>query len=229
MPSLFVTATGTDIGKTFISSLMLRQLTAKGHTPFALKPVISGFDAGNPTVSDTGILIKAMGKNLDAALIERISPWRFREPISPHLAAKAVFQTLKASTLADYCRSEINQHTMTLVEGAGGLMAPLNDTETMRDWIAALRIPFVLVTGSYLGTFSHTLTALEALKAKHLKPAGVIISQSAESATPLPEIQASLQHHIPEGCKIIAVPRISLDPDVNTLKDIPDLTVFFDL
>lgn len=230
MTALFITATGTDVGKTFIATLMLQQLIAKGHVPFALKPIISGFDKNNTAGSDTGRLIAAMGQPASAAIIETVSPWRFAEPISPHLAAARTDTLLNVACLANYCRKEINSHTITLIEGAGGIMAPINEKETMREWIAALKIPFVLVTGTYLGTFSHTLTALEALKAKHLTPAGVIVSESLEPSASFAEIKACVQQYVPERTPILHVPRITLD--AVTLKadnEIPDLTVFFDL
>ena len=230
MTALFITATGTDVGKTFIATLMLQQLIAKGHAPFALKPVISGFDKNNPAGSDTGRLIAAMGQPADSAIIETVSPWRFAEPISPHLAATRTDTLLNVACLANYCRKEINNHTITLIEGAGGIMAPINEKETTREWIAALKIPFILVTGTYLGTFSHTLTALEALKAKHLTPTGVIVSESQEPSASFGEIKACVQQSVPERTPILYVPRITLDAGpLKADNEIPDLTVFFDL
>lgn len=230
MTALFITSTGTGIGKTFTTMLMLRQLIDKGHAPFALKPVISGFDENSPSASDTGQLIAAMGQIADSTMIETVSPWRFSQAISPHLAAARTNRPLTVACLANYCRKEINNHTITLIEGAGGIMAPINEKETMREWVAALKIPFVLVIGSYLGTFSHTLTALEALKAKHLVPAGIVVSESDENSASFAEIKASLQHSVPERMPILWLPRIGLDATASKAdNEIPDLTVFFDL
>lgn len=230
MPALFITATGTNIGKTRVATLMLQQLIAKGHAPFALKPVISGFDENSPSASDTGQLIAAMGQMPSPTLVETVSPWRFSPAISPHLAAARTETPLTVACLANYCRKEINAHTITVIEGAGGVMAPINEKETMREWIAALKIPFVLVAGTYLGTFSHTLTALEALKAKHLVPAGIILSESEETSASFEEIKASLQQYVPDRTPILFLPRIPLDAATTKAdNEIPDLTVFFDL
>src|SRR6202044_1005876 len=89
MTALFITATGTDIGKTFVTAGLIRALRHAGRTVDAAKPVISGFTMGGLGASDTGVLLSAMGRDLNPQEAERISPWRFTAPLSPDMAAEA--------------------------------------------------------------------------------------------------------------------------------------------
>jgi dethiobiotin synthetase len=88
-------------------------------------------------------------------------------------------------------------HDVALVEGAGGVMAPLSDDRTMLDWMIDLGLPAILVTGSYLGTLSHTLTALEVLAARRVPVALVVMNETAGSTVPLAENAAALARRVP--------------------------------
>ncbi|MDG4870018.1 dethiobiotin synthase, partial [Guyparkeria sp. 1SP6A2] len=81
-----------------------------------------------------------------------------------------------------WCRDTVHAHDgVTLIEGVGGVMVPLNDRHTVRDWMAGLGLPAILVAGTYLGTLSHTLTAIETLERARLHIAVVVLNESAES------------------------------------------------
>src|ERR1700689_2331611 len=84
----FITAAGTGVGKTFVAAALACELKSRGKSVAALKPIISGFDPAAPEESDTGILLKAQGLELSEKNITAISPWRFRDPISPGMAAE---------------------------------------------------------------------------------------------------------------------------------------------
>ncbi len=88
MSAIFITATGTDIGKTFVTAGLIRHLRASGREVDALKPVMTGFDPAHPEASDAGVLLAALGRPVTAAEIARISPWRFSAPLSPDMAAR---------------------------------------------------------------------------------------------------------------------------------------------
>src|SRR3546814_18737592 len=109
MASLFITATGTDIGKTAVTALIARQLIAAGARPEVLKPVLSGFDAAAPERSDAGVLLAATGQQAPAAALDRMSPWRFAAPLSPDLPAARAGRTVPFSELVDYCRSRAGE------------------------------------------------------------------------------------------------------------------------
>ena len=88
MTAVFVTSTGTDIGKTFVVRGLIKQLVARGRTVEALKPVITGFDPRTAHASDTGRLLSALGRALTPEHLAEVSPYRLREPVSPDLAAR---------------------------------------------------------------------------------------------------------------------------------------------
>ena len=102
---------------------------------------------------------------------------------------------------------QLPANTGTLfIEGVGGVMAPLDARHTVLDLMAALKLPVILVTGSYLGTLSHTLTALEVLRARDIQVATLVINESAASAVSLADTAASIKRLAP-GIKTILLPR----------------------
>ena len=217
MTSTFITATGTGIGKTLVTSLLTRQLRAKGKTVRALKPVISGFTDETLAESDTAELLRAMDRPVTPETITDISPWRFAEPLSPDMAAIREGRTIDFLKLIKFCDTpEGAEHT--LIEGVGGAFVPLDDIHTVADWIVELSIPAVLVCGSYLGTLSHTIATAEALAARRVTVSAIIISESLESPVPLQETQASLAQFV-GPIPILRLPRLQ------SWIDAPDHTV----
>lgn len=206
MSGFFITGSGTGVGKTYVTCRLVRELRKSGQAVRALKPVISGFDPGAIAESDTGMLLAAMGESLDEASVGAISPWRFAEPISPDMAAKHEGRRLNASEIATFCRYAApgGEDGMLLVEGIGGVMVPLNERETVLDWMAALSWPSLLVVGSYLGTLSHTLTALSTIRAQGMIVAGIVVSESPESPVPLSETADTLRN-FSEGIPVVAL------------------------
>ena len=186
MQSYFITATGTDMGKTWLAAALCRHWRQAGVRVAALKPVMSGYDPAAPGASDAGVLLAALGQAVGAEAVARISPWRFRAPLSPDMAAAREGATIDFARLVDYCRQAAGGELL-LIEGVGGCMVPLDGSHTVRDWIAALGIPAVLVTGSYLGSLSHALTALVALREKGVPVAAIAINESEHSPVPLQE------------------------------------------
>jgi dethiobiotin synthetase len=191
--AIFITGTGTDVGKTYVTASLIRHLRQLGRTVEALKPVVSGFDPAMPASSDPGMLLKALGLSITPQDIERISPWRYRDPVSPDLAAKREGQTIDVDGVIAYCRTAIDQRRdILLIEGVGGIMVPLDDQRTVLDLMIALQLPLILVAGSYLGTISHTLTALDALFRRNLKVIATIVSESSNSTVPLADTVAAI-------------------------------------
>jgi dethiobiotin synthetase len=188
MTALFVSATGTDIGKTYISAAIAKALRAGGRTVEALKPVISGFEMEALADSDTGILLSATGLALTPENADAVSPWRFRAPLSPDMAAAREGRTIDFGALASFCLSGIaSRKDVLLIEGVGGVMVPLDDRHTVLDWMAALEVPVLLVAGSYLGSISHTLTALDVIGRRGIRVMAVVISETPASTVDLAE------------------------------------------
>ena len=170
-----------------------------------LKPIISGWDDAD-MLSDTAQMITAAGGR---ARVEDISPWRFAAPLSPHRAAALENQAVDMQRLIAWSKTQAQQGGLTLIEGVGGVMVPLNDHDTVLDWMAALGLPVILVTGSYLGTISHTLTALSVIRARGLEVRALVMNESAGSTVTLAEAQAGLAPFIRDIPLRITQPLVS--------------------
>jgi dethiobiotin synthetase len=208
MTAVFVTATGTDIGKTFVTAGLIRHVRAAGRAADAIKPVVSGFDPGAWQDSDPAALIAALGRPLVMDEIERISPWRFAAPLSPHMAARQEGRTIAFAEVVDFCRRAMaGRRGILLIEGIGGIMVPLDDRHTVLDWMTLLRIPIILVAGTYVGTMSHTLTSLEVLARRNLDVAAVVVSESEGSAASLADTVATVEHFA-DAIDVVGIPRL---------------------
>ena len=205
MTSLFVTSSGTDIGKTFVMIEVIAALARAGYRPRALKPLASGFDPHRPEDSDTGRLLRASGLPINAANIDAATPWRFAAPLSPDMAARREGRLVPFDELVEFCRSP-SDCDVTLIEGIGGVMVPIDDRHTVLDWIVALGAPVLLVVGSYLGALSHALTAAAALRARNCTVLSAIVSESAAQPVESDETAAVLRRFL-QPLPVHVVPR----------------------
>lgn len=172
-----------------------------------LKPVISGFDWDHIEETDSGVLIRSLGAAPSAAAVEACSPWRFAAPLSPDMAARREGREIDFEALVGFCRqAQGGAEDLLLIEGIGGAMVPLNATHLVLDWIAALGVPALVVVGSYLGSLSHALTTLAALRGRGIEIAAVVVDESEDSPVPLAETVATLARFLP-GMVLAQVPR----------------------
>ena len=209
MSAVFITATGTDIGKTFVTAGLIRHIGATGGAIGAIKPIVSGFDPQAWQTSDSAVLLAALGRPVALVEVEAISPWRFKAPLSPDLASRREGRDIVFQDVVEFCRKSIAANRgMLLIEGVGGVMVPLDDRRTVLDLMSVLRIPVVLVAGSYVGTISHTLTALEIMARRNLDLAAVVVSESRESAASLEDTVATIARFA-DAIDLIALPRLA--------------------
>ncbi|HXD16010.1 MAG TPA: dethiobiotin synthase [Vicinamibacterales bacterium] len=161
---IFVTGTDTNVGKTVLSAaLMVRY---RGEAPLKYwKPVQTGIEhdddarevarlAGMPAIHDQGV--------------------RLPHPVSPHLAARLAGTRITVRSLLEHINGG-GDDTRWIVEGAGGVLVPLNERETMADLMCALDLPVLVAARSTLGTINHTLMTVEALRRRRLRVAGVVM------------------------------------------------------
>jgi dethiobiotin synthetase len=206
--ALFITATGTDIGKTFVGVGLIEELLRRGRKVAALKPVVSGYDDWSAPVSDPARLLVALELPVTAEEIARISPWRFRAPLSPDMAAKREGKSIDFDELLAFTEGAIaTREEVLLIEGIGGVMVPLDESRTVLDWMAVLGLPVLLVGGSYLGTISHTLSAFESLRMRGLETMAIIISETDGSSVPLAETVKTIARFT-DPVPVLAVPRL---------------------
>ena len=193
MSAIFITATGTDVGKTHVAASLIRHLRQMGRLVDAIKPVVSGYDPTQAAASDPGVLLHALGLPVTEHEIDRISPWRFSAALSPDLAAAREARGIDVDTVIKFCRTAIDRRRdILLIEGSGGIMVPLDGERTMLDVMMALQLPLILVAGSYLGTISHTLTALDALYRRNMRVLAIVVSETPGSTVPLDDTVAAV-------------------------------------
>ncbi len=153
----FVTGIDTNVGKTVASAIIALALEAKYW-----KPV----QAGDLDDSDSLKVKRWIGD--DRVLPER---FRLRQPMSPHAAAKLDGIEIKLSDI-----TVPDDADTLIIEGAGGIMVPLNERETYLDWLCTQQIPTIVISKIYLGSINHTLLTLAALRAKNIDVAGVLFT-----------------------------------------------------
>ena len=168
MKRYFVTGTDTDCGKTYATA----ELIAHFPNSVAIKPVASGcITIGDSLVSSDAMeLVKNNGLG-----VAEINPWRFELPVSPHIAAEKEGQLINLSELVEYCMQfELPGMELLFIEGAGGLMVPLNTKHTWLDFLKASGITVIVVVGMKLGCINHALLTTGILQAHNIPCAGWI-------------------------------------------------------
>ncbi|MDR3528330.1 MAG: dethiobiotin synthase [Rhizomicrobium sp.] len=208
MSAFFITGTGTGIGKTFVTAGLLRVLRPQGAS--AIKPVLSGYDSAPG--SDPALLLEAMGHAVSEKAVAAIAPFRFAAPLSPDMAASREGRAIDFAAALSFCRQAAARPETVLIEGVGGVMVPLDDRHTTLDLMAALNLPVLLVAGSYLGSISHSLTAMAALAQAGITPALVIVNDSGTGEVPLAETAETLGRFLP-GQAIATLPRPAQETD----------------
>jgi dethiobiotin synthetase len=168
MPGLFITGTDTAVGKTLASVALLIALKRLGIDALGMKPVAAGADLidGNWVNEDVELLRQASARRIP----ERdINPYLFRAAIAPHIAAEHQGRRIEIPLLVERFKALERQTEFVIVEGAGGLMVPLDHQHNMADLAKALAIPVLLVVGMRLGCINHALLTAETLKHRGLR------------------------------------------------------------
>ena len=165
MKGLFVTGTDTGVGKTVAAAALIHRFRGVGPLRY-WKPIQTGIEIDDDTET-----VRRLGACSEEELFTQ--GVRLPKPVSPHLAAQWAGQRIDLAELRGLVGND--DTTTWIVEGAGGLLVPINETQTMADWIEYLALPVLVVARSGLGTINHTLLTLEALQARSLRVAGVMM------------------------------------------------------
>lgn len=166
MKGFFMTGIGTDVGKTVASAIVTEALNADYWKPI---------QAGDLDNTDT---MKVQKYIANKASHFHPETFRLNTPASPHIAAEIDEVVIDVRSL----RLPETENTL-IVEGAGGLMVPVNDTELIIDMIDHFQLPTILVSRHYLGSINHTLLSIEALQQRHIRIAGIIYSGNENKST----------------------------------------------
>lgn len=179
MAGFFITGTDTGVGKTRFASLLAKLLISKEVDVKVCKPIATGGKRNSKGVlvsEDTLALSRAAGdKDLKS-----ITPWCFELPASPALAAKLEGSNLSIEALAVAVEQQCGE-SFAIIEGAGGLLCPLTDTESIADLALRLQYPIIIVARRSLGTLNHLLLTLEVARQYGLVVAGVVMSETEEA------------------------------------------------
>jgi len=182
-PGLFITGTDTEVGKTRVAALIARSLVARGCRVGVYKPAASGVErhAGIEQPEDARILWDAAGR---PGRFEDVCPQSFAAPLAPHLAAEAEGRTIDGRLLRTGIQAWESSSDLVIVEGAGGLLAPIDVREYVADLAADFNYPLVIVARNSLGTINHTLQTVFVAQRyqRALSIAGVVLNQTEENA-----------------------------------------------
>jgi dethiobiotin synthetase len=177
---LFVTGTGTGVGKTILSAALLASMKATGAPVKAYKPVLTGLDeAPGDWPRDHELLALAADTRP-----EEVAPLRYGPAVSPHLAAAMQGESIDPAKLIERAFTLAQAATLVL-EGVGGLLVPLTESFTVADLAVALGLPVVIAAQPGLGTINHTLLTLQAARAAGLNVAAVVLTPWPAEPSPM--------------------------------------------
>lgn len=172
----FITGTDTGIGKTFIARLLCDAF-AEWQTVTYMKPVQTGCTRepwGGLLAPDFDYVMK--GRAIMVGSPDDHVPYRFEPACSPHLAASRAGVLISLEDIKEKYTRISNKKSVTIVEGAGGVLAPLSDIASMIDLMLHLNLPVIVVTSPRIGTINHTFLTLQALAERDIEPAGIVIN-----------------------------------------------------
>lgn len=195
---LFITGTDTGVGKTVVATALLEAARQHGLEAIGIKPVAAGCERGQRGLmnADALELLAASSSDLD---YRQVNPVALEPAIAPHIAAQQAGIALDVGTLANHCR-EMEAVDWTIIEGAGGWLVPLNDSETMADLCVTLNATAILVVGMRLGCINHALLSLAAIKSSGVKLAGWFGNCLEPEMSALQENLATLRDRIDMPC-----------------------------
>ena len=161
----FITGTDTEVGKTYVSSLILQTLNAHQHQTVGYKPIASGAEATEMGFKNPDAVAHLKASNPDVTLTyDEVNPYFFEIATAPHLLSRAENRPIEFKVMTQGAEHLLTKSHYLLVEGAGGWFTPLNEEGTFADWVIKNRFPVVVVVGLKLGCINHALLTFEAVK-----------------------------------------------------------------
>lgn len=179
---IFITGTDTGVGKTLVTAALGLLALESGKSTGVFKPIETGIkiDNGVHIPEDAHFLKTTLKSNI---ALELITPYSFIEPAAPYIAAREEGKTVDLQHIRSVYASLSETHDVVLVEGAGGLLVPLNKDSTNADLIQKLQIPTVLVVGSRLGALNHTFLTVTCLRNLGIEIYGIIVNNLLPKTT----------------------------------------------
>ncbi|MES1926386.1 dethiobiotin synthase [Salinisphaera sp. T31B1] len=202
--TIFVTGTDTEVGKTLVSTALLRGLRSAGHRAVGYKPVASGC-ARTPTGlrNDDALALQAAGT--PGWRYDAINPYAFAEPIAPHVAAADAGVTVLPDRLDTGHARLAAASDWVVVEGAGGWHVPLNAECDFADWVVGARWPVLLVVGMRLGCINHAVLSARAIRNAGAPLVGWV-------ANLMPPLQPRVEDNLACLAQVLGVPPLARIP-----------------
>lgn len=180
MHGVFVTGTGTEVGKTVVAAAIARTLAGEGRKVAVFKPAETGLD--EPGEADHALLRRAAGSEQSD---EEIAPYRYEPAASPHLAAELAGGPIDPQRLLAAARVAAASADTLVCEGVGGLLVPLSPDYLVRDLASDLGLPVIVAASPGLGTINHTLLTVEAARAADLEVVAVVLTPWPDGPSPI--------------------------------------------
>ena len=203
----FLTGTDTDCGKTLIAAAILHKAKSQGFKSLGLKPVAAGANSHcDPVTSnaeglandDACLLIEASSEIL---AYSQVNPVLLKQAIAPHIAANNEGRRISISSLTGYVRGAMLQTAdLRIIEGAGGWMVPINNSESLNNLAQQLKTPVILVVGMQLGCLNHALLTAKAIAADGLRIAAWVATETRACMPSFNENIATLKQLLPAPC-----------------------------
>ncbi len=222
MKEYFITGTDTEVGKTYVTSLLLKYIRQHGinnHKVLGFKPIAAGAEiAFGELVNDDALsLIESSNVNVPYKMV---NPYIYKEAIAPHIAAQINNQSISLNGLnAAYHALKVHPTDYILTEGAGGWALPVNDDEFLYDWVKQQNLPVILVVGLKLGCINHALLTLSHMQSLGINCVGWIANHVD------PNMQAQTQN-IESLKSRLSMPLLAISPFVDPEKGMPKLQVY---
>lgn len=188
---IFVTGTDTGVGKTVVTAGLLRLIRNHGISAGAMKPVESGcrLASGRKIGKDSRILLAASESGEDP---EQVGLYRFKSPLAPLMASRAEGVRIDLNRIVKAYRELSTRHSITFVEGVGGLMVPLTQKATVADLVRRMRLPLLVVAANRLGAINHTLLTVRMAERFRIPVLGIILNQTQPKSGPAVRTNARL-------------------------------------
>ncbi|MEX2195413.1 MAG: dethiobiotin synthase [Thermoleophilaceae bacterium] len=209
MRGIFVTGTGTGVGKSVVAAAACAALAAAGERVAAFKPVVTGTDEppGGGWPPDHELL--AAAASAGQAPVD-VTPRTFGPAVSPHWAAELAGDPLDPAALVAAARAAASDADALVCEGVGGLMVPLTTGYLVRDLAVDLGLPVVVAARTGLGTISHSLLAVEAARTAGLRVAGLVMTPWPREPEPIEESNRTTVERL-AGVAVSGLPETSLE------------------
>ena len=195
MSGLFIAGTDTGVGKTLVAQALIQRYVAAGKRVAAMKPVSAGCtQTPEGWLNDDVAQLRAVSNV--ALPLALMNPYAFELPIAPHIAAQQAGIEIDLARIESAYREIESQSDDVIVEGVGGLLVPINATQTAVDIVVRLNLPVILVVGMRLGCLNHALLTVEAMQQRGLTLAGWIANRIDPAMPAFDANLASLQARI---------------------------------